>query len=303
MSYQEQDYTISFSKILIEELIFFIPVFILVYSNFFVKQHFFDKRKYGQYVLFLFGLTVVGTYMFYLTGDWSGSSGNSILNIILNVVSILILSTGLQYFKRGIVSQFQMQELKAKKLESELNALKAQVNPHFLFNTLNNIYGLNQINPQKGSEMILGLSDVMRYNLNQSNNDFVKIEDEIQLLNSYVDLEKLRLNKNFDLKLDLSGVNPNLEIYPLLLLPFVENAFKHGTHPIKPCFIHFCIKSENRRFFFEIINSKINSQNKTNTKIGLDNAKRRLEIVYPNKHHLTFNENDEQFQVSLMIEL
>jgi LytS/YehU family sensor histidine kinase len=222
---------------------------------------------------------------------------------ITNFAFLQIFAVGLQYFKRGIVNQYQLQELKAKTAQTELQALKAQINPHFLFNTLNNIYGMNQISPEKGSEMIMELSEVMRYHLEFSKEGKVTLADEIQLLQSYITLEQLRLRDTCDLQVDFKEVNESLMISPLLFLPFVENAFKHGTHPTKDCFVHIKLSTESNRLLLSVKNSLIINRKVVKTNIGLQNTKRRLELLFPEKHNLNITKNEVFHLVELSIEL
>lgn len=275
-----------------------LPLMYIAYAGFWIKSAFFDKRKYLAFSLALLFIIVSGVFALKLFGV---NQGNTLFNNIINVAFVLLSSLGLQYFKRGIINQHQIQELRAKTAETELNALKAQINPHFLFNTLNNIYGMNQIDSNKGSEMILELSDVMRYHLEFSKMGTVRIEDEIQLIESYIKLESLRLTDNCKLQVDIEEVDQSLNISPLLFLSFVENAFKHGTHPIHPCFINLSLKSKENVIYFEIENSIIENRKVVKTNIGLENTSRRLELIYPEKHQLNVSESNKSYKVNLEI--
>ncbi|WP_162200414.1 sensor histidine kinase [Kordia jejudonensis] len=227
----------------------------------------------------------------------------SFIQEISNIILLLVLSVGIRYLKRGIVGQFQLQELRVKKNEAEINALKAQINPHFLFNTLNNIYATNQIDAEKGSEMIMELSEVMRYHLRFSELQKVSLEDEVQLLHSYIALEKLRLTENCKIYINIAPSKSKLKIAPLLLLPFTENAFKHGTHPTKPCFINFSLVVENDTIIFQIRNSIISNKKIVKTHIGLENTKRRLKLIYNNKFELKISNTEDVFYLKLKLKL
>lgn len=287
-----------------EPLFFFIPVIPATYLSFWAKETFFDNRRYLLYVLAFIAVVVIGV-AFYESLELmlQGELGNSRSNNITNFIFIQVLAVGLQYFKRGTINQYQLQELRAKTAMTELNALKAQINPHFLFNTLNNIYGMNQIDSEKGSEMIMELSDVMRYHLEFSKEGQVRLEDEIQLLNSYIKLEKLRLSETCDVQVNFENVDENLMISPLLFIPFVENAFKHGTHPTKKCFVHIDLRTTKGQLFFTIKNSIVANRKVVKTNIGLQNTKRRLELIFPKKHNLTITQDEMEHLVELNIEL
>lgn len=287
----------------IDPLFFFTPIVPITYCSFWAKEYFFDKRRYLLYVLVAIAIVIAGAALYELLDLIDGTTGNSRTQNLINFAFLHLFVVGLQYFKRGIFNQYQIQELKAKTAITELNALKAQLNPHFLFNTLNNIYGINQIDAQKGSEMIMELSDVMRYHLEFSKEGKVKLEDEMQLLNSYIKLEKLRLRDTCEVKINFENVDENLMIAPLLFLPFVENAFKHGTHPTKDCFVDIKLETTKDKLSFCIRNSVVADRNVVKTNIGLQNTKRRLNLIFPEKHTLNITQNEQEFLVDLEVEL
>jgi len=286
-----------------EPLILFIPVMIVTYLSFWAKGRLFDSRQYLLYVLAATLIVVLGVILYEYFEQFDEGSPNPRAMNISNFIFLQIFAVGLQYFKRGIINQGQIQELRAEKAITELNALKAQINPHFLFNTLNNIYGMNQVNPEIGSEMILELSDVMRYHLEFSKAMKVKLEDEIQLLNSYVKLEQLRLSETCDVQVDFSGSDASIMISPLLFLPFIENAFKHGTHPTKDCYVHISLKTHPGSILLTVKNSLIANRKVVKTHIGLQNTKRRLELLFLQKHDLKVTKTDNYHLVELSIEV
>jgi len=302
--FSEEGNTETLISCLQDPLFFLIPVFPVTYLSFWAKEKFFDNRRYFLYVLSIIAVVVLGVIIYEsLEMLAEGELTNSRSQNIQNFIFIQLFAVGLQYFKRGIVNQYQIQELEAKTAMTELNALKAQINPHFLFNTLNNIYGMNQINPEKGSEMIMELSDVMRYHLEFSKIGKVKLEDEIQLLNSYIKLEELRLRETCDVQVNFENADENLMISPLLFIPFVENAFKHGTHPTQDCFVHINLSTTKGKLLFTIKNSIIANRKVVKTNIGIQNTQRRLELIFPEKHNLKITKNADEHLVELTIEL
>ncbi len=284
-------------------LLFNIPIMPVTYLAFWAKETFFDTRRYLLYFVSSFTIVVIGVFIFEFIEPFLGEGNTLRAQIIANFIFFQLFALGLQYFKRGIINQYQLQELKAKTTMTELNALKAQLNPHFLFNTLNNIYGVNQIDSEKGSEMIMELSDVMRYHLEFSKEGKVKLKDEIQLLHSYIKLEKLRLTNSCDVKVNLEDIDEDLMISPLLFLPFVENAFKHGTHPNQKCFVDIEIKTIEEHLYFKTKNSIINNRKVVKTNIGLHNTKRRLELLFPQNHTLNITNNGQEFLVEIQLTL
>ncbi|NRB53860.1 MAG: histidine kinase [Saprospiraceae bacterium] len=293
----------NFFASLRETFFLFVPIIPITYLAFWTKEYFFDRRKYLLYIFAAISIVAIGVILYEAVEPIRGTVRNSRSQNITNFIFLQLIAVGLQYFKRGIVNQYQIQELKAKTATSELNTLKAQLNPHFLFNTLNNIYGVNQIDSEIGSEMIMELSDVMRYHLEFSKEGKVKLEDEIQLLNSYIKLEKLRLRETCDVQVKFNDANENLKISPLLFLPFLENAFKHGTHPNKECFVHIELKTTKDNLYFMIRNSVVINRKIVKTNIGLQNTKRRLELIYPKKHQLNIAKDDQEHLVEIFIEL
>ncbi len=282
---------------------FILPIFPIVYASLWAKQNFFDKRKYLLFFLVFTANVIVGVLIYEYVDGLDGQMGNPRGQNVSNYIFVQLIAIGLQYFKRGIVNQYQLQELKAKKAITELDALKAQLNPHFLFNTLNNIYGINQLDAEKGSEMIMELSEVMRYHLAFSKEGTVSLGDEIQLLESYIKLEKLRLRETADVAVDFSQVDKELRVSPLLFLPFIENAFKHGTHPTKECFIKIVVNTKGRKVTLSVKNSVISERRVVKTNVGLQNTKRRLELMYPQKHQLSITNDGKEHVVELLLEL
>lgn len=207
-----------------------------------------------------------------------------------------------------LVMQNEMQKktlsLEKDKVESELKQLKAQLNPHFLFNTLNNIYALSLKNSPKTSDSIGRLSAILDYILYRSNSALVPLKQEIELLKDYIELEKLRYNDRLILSFN-TQIKSNAMIAPLILISLVENAFKHGAgSDIGNPEIHISIASTDRSIMFEIVNTtRYNKTNSNLEKIGLDNISRQLDLLYGSNHILTIKRMENQFLVKLEINL
>lgn len=191
--------------------------------------------------------------------------------------------------------------------ELELNFLKAQINPHFLFNSLNNIYALALQKSDRSPEMILKLSDLMRYMLYEYNVPLINLDRELKFLNDYIDLEKIRHGEKAKINFTLSGETLDKQIPPLLLIPFVENAFKHGINAqFNSAWVNVDMKLDTPEndFIFTISNNKPLVPEKKQQAaggIGIENAKKRLEMIYPNKHTLSIDSPLDTFIVSLII--
>lgn len=219
----------------------------------------------------------------------------------------IILSIGLRAAWNWYQESYKAKQIIAEQQAAELSYLKAQVNPHFLFNTLNNLYGLSLESSKKVPSMILKLSDLLSYSLYESKVDSVSIEKELELIKDFIALEKIRYEDRVKVDLKINNeVDLNQRLAPLLMLPLVENAFKHGvknTESLEPIVI--TLNKSKDQFCFEVENHFQTNPKQENSKggIGLTNLRRRLDLHYPDKHHLTINKDQNKFNVNLKIDL
>ncbi|MEM8846737.1 MAG: histidine kinase [Bacteroidota bacterium] len=191
--------------------------------------------------------------------------------------------------------------LHEKKREAELNALKNQLNPHFLFNTLNSLYLLALKKSDKTVRVIENLSHILDYILYRCDKKYVSLKDELILINKYIELEQIRYGKRVNISFDES-ITGEEKIAPLLLLTFVENAFKHGvSEAIQNAAITIQVENKNNKLFFELKNTKPDSKAETSGRksLGLSNVKKQLELLYPNKHQLNIVENPKTYITEL----
>ncbi|MEP7195679.1 MAG: sensor histidine kinase [Saprospiraceae bacterium] len=202
--------------------------------------------------------------------------------------------------------QHEKQTLQTKNIESELQFLKNQINPHFLFNTLNNLYALTLKKSDYAPELVLKLSDMLRYMLYECNEEKVSLSKEIHYIKNYLDLEKIRLSQQPEIEFDIDGDPDTIKVAPLLFIPFLENSFKHGLkYNSDKSFIHIQFRI-NETLHFSILNSK-SPANPGWTKpnkvggIGLSNVKKRLELIYPKRHQLIIDDQPDFFEVTLNI--
>jgi len=195
-------------------------------------------------------------------------------------------------------------ETELKLREAELKLLKGQIQPHFLFNTMNNLYSLSLEKSPKTSEVIIKVSDLLRYIIYDCNTEKVSLEKEIEFLKNYIDLEKLRYDKSLKLKAVFNGVTSNKFIAPMILNTFIENSFKHGASkdPENPR-IDINLTINDDWLNFTVFNSKTTDEEKSPTGIGIENAKRRLQLIYPTRHSLEIVSNRNTFNVFLEIQL
>jgi len=203
----------------------------------------------------------------------------------------------------------EMQELETENMQSELRFLKSQINPHFLFNTLNNLYALTLKKSDLAPEIVLKLSEMMRYMLYECNEKQVLLSKEVNYLHNYLDLEALRQGKNVEIGFEINGEVTNQKIAPLMFIPFVENSFKHGlSHHISRGYVKIRLEVDQKTVRLVIENSKpealpLQDHSRKSGGIGLVNVRRRLDLLYPGKYELQIKEAPMNYTVDLTLEL
>lgn len=224
----------------------------------------------------------------------------------IELIYFASLVVGIKFFQDYQYQRQLNQNLVHQKTEAELNYLKNQIQPHFLFNTLNNIYGMVLSKDKDAGEVIVKLSDILSYTLYECNVDYVTLDKEIAMLDNFIEIELLRYKRKVDLSISKCTIPDSLKIAPLLLIPFVENAFQHG--PAKEdgrSIIDIDLELQNNIFHFSIKNSypkELTLEPGTQSGIGLENIKKRLQLLYPDRHTLKIDKS-EYFEVSLIMEL
>ncbi|MGZ8538535.1 MAG: sensor histidine kinase [Flavisolibacter sp.] len=285
------------------------------YFTLWLYKRLFAVKKYlvyfligsGSWILYLWARTV---FQFYYLQDQPGFRNNSFIDIFLNnitfVITYFLFITSCKYFKDGYIEQHFEAEKKQQQLMAEVNNLKSQIAPHFLFNTLNNLYGLAVEKSDKLPDLMLRLSDLLRHSLYETQKPLVSINDEIDVLKSYIKLESIRLEE--DLKLEFNNTIPDkseYQIAPLILIVFIENAFKHAKFVQSgPVIIYIKTMLENNLFTLTIENNYNKQRNDSTNGIGLINVRRRLEVLYPNQQHqLTICRGEVFYTVTLQLQL
>lgn len=221
-------------------------------------------------------------------------------NIYYGCINVFIAGIMWLLEKFGVI-ETERQKLEQERNEAKIQALKTQINPHFIFNTLNNIYSLVYQNSEKALPAIEELSQLLRYSTKDLEKNFIPLEKEIGYLESLIELEKLRI-KNPELLFIEKKINyPNLNISPMLLVPFVENAFKHADFSGKGFTMK--ISDDHQTLNFHLQNFKKQRSKDSLSGIGIGNVKKRLEILYPKKHELDITESETEFSVDLKINL
>lgn len=280
----------------------------VVYANLYILfPNYFFKRNYLVYLLLLVLTIGLGAFILWFIIPSANANFNlPLFQHFINLFFIVVITSSFKFFREYLRKQALLIKVENEQLKTELALLKSQVNPHFLFNTLNNLYGLiTQNQNQQASDVTLKLADLMRYLLESSKTDLVNLNKEIQFIDDYLSLEKIRLSQKTDINFTVSGMNKELFVAPLLFIPLVENAFKHGLNTIlADSFAHFSLSVQGNELFFEAINSvEKSTENSEKSGTGLENLKKRLQLIYPQKHQLDLEQTSNQFKVILHIQL
>lgn len=195
-------------------------------------------------------------------------------------------------------------QLKNERYQSELMHLKSQVNPHFFFNMLNNLYGLVDKDTKKAKSLILQLSEMMRYSIYEGDKESVTLKEEINYLKNYIELHKMRYHKTINVEFIQEVNSEDQRITPLLLIMLLENAFKHGVENLREnAYVKIALTANDKQISFEVENNYDTSQLSESEGIGLNNLKRRLELIYPDKHQLDFQMTDGVYNAKLKLNL
>ncbi len=286
---------------------------IMVYVNFYVLiPKFFLKGKYLEYALLTLltliiniGLVSFDEYA-NIGMEFEDGTHLTFLDIVILpfVLTMTLLGTAvaIKLFKGYVADQRYITDLKSANLETELAYLKDQINPHSLFNALNNIYVQSQVRPAEASESILLLSELLRYQLYDCAKEKVYLKDEINYLNTYLKLDALRKNKA-KIEFKVNGAPNRHMVAPFLFIPFIENAVKHGMSSDNESQILIQLDILDKDIHFLVENAIPKVKNKVvEGGIGLKNVKRRLELLYPDRHNLNISDNGETYQIKLVLQ-
>jgi sensor histidine kinase YesM len=317
---------------------------IIFYVNylFLVPKFFFDKKKYRYYlsvliliVCFYFISDVANKLIFKYKSDPIRNEQSSrpseeqnrltppvggapharpgppfremhLYNYGFTSLFLVFFSLGLRVLERQSKIEELQKEMEKEKLNSELAFLKSQISPHFFFNTLNNIYSLISINAEDSQKAVLKLSKLMRYLLYESEQGKTMLSNEIDFMNNYIDLMKLRMSEKVKLTVTFPEKYEDRNIAPLLFVPFIENSFKHGISYREKSFINISMEVNKNSIIFKCINTlpKVKENNDSDHNgIGLENARKRLNLLFPGTHDLKISKSENEFEILLEIRL
>ncbi len=302
-------FKVTFIKVADLALMVYFTNYVLIPKLLYKKQYFWFTLSFISMILIssaikmnILGQILDNPTLLNFTGNLKARVYDNVIPHFFLVLSGAAIKLMLDYTQM----QQNMVEMAKEKAEAELNFLKSQINPHFLFNSLNSVYFLIDKHNTEARDALHKFSAMLRYQLYEMNGKTIFIEKEIEYLKDYIDLQKLRKEENFSVMLNCSANLQGISLEPLLLIPFVENAFKHiSHHKNEPNSIKIDVSLEGRALHFTIENSKDSNEKTTETHagIGLANVKRRLELLYPGQHELKISNGIDSFTAALMIKV
>lgn len=312
-SYSHYSVFQGFSMAIEEQMVYLLAKIPLVYALFFMIERFLAK-KWGLFqslavfvLAFIYGISAFILLNYFVVEKWIFKTDYAFkvsLQSVIYTFFLLSFTSGIalaiKLIRLNIREKEAEQAREKQRLEMELRFLKAQTNPHFLFNTLNNIYALARKKSDDTADVVMKLSKLLRFMLYETDKPFIPIADELRVIESYIELEKIRYNDRLKITYNTAIDNQNTPITPLILLPFVENAFKHGAgETMYASFISIDVKLQNEVLYFCVENAKSEDNTLVFTeKIGLNNVRRQLELMYP-EHILTIENKAMTFKITL----
>lgn len=280
----------------------FLPAPVTAYLHFFVLRRFFESRRYLHYAALVVVIVSLSSVLTSLAQGVLVSDETSRTSGVGVAILVILLSTGIHYFSQGMRQQYRLQEAEAKQLQAELAILRTQLHPHFLFNTLNSLYALALDRSDQMPNVVLTLSQLLRYSLDTGEHSLVPLAEEIRFIENYVALEELRLDRKANLSLEVLGSPDGHEVAPMLLAPFVENAFKHSDLGMgDDAFIMVRLVIQDDRWQLTVTNSHAGDASHERSGLGLANVRRRLELLNPDSHRLEIQDDGNRFQAVLEV--
>ncbi len=287
------------------------------------------RRRYGRFALYTAYVVIISIHLelvvlmlsFIFSAEYRiedmDPAALDLTGLIVGLYVVVFLGLCIRLVQRAYVLQASHAQVQQARLEAELKLreaelalLKAQIHPHFLFNTLNNLYGLTLERSESASDVVLGLSDLLDYVLYKGAADRVPLGQEVDFLQTYLSLERIRYNGRLEVSLEADGIDPELPIAPLLLVPLLENSFKHGARrDVRRSWIRMELKTDGSRLHVVIANGKPAAQDDkepgadTTEGLGLENVRRRLELLYGGSHEFDIRDEADLFEVRVRIDL
>ena len=291
---------------------------VVYFANFYLfGPYLFFRRRYWLFVLCNLLLILGANYGFVYgyfaikhnvpsmpAKAWMGFFSGAFMFFLLNIVTVAV-AIGIRHFIRVRQLKQQLKDEKAKNTEAELAWLKNQINPHFLFNTLNNISSLTQIDADAAQDAIAQLSDLLRYAMYETNKNTVPLGGEVEFMRNYIELMKLRCNEQTSVNYQLSIDSEQVEVAPLLFVSLIENAFKHGVSSGRPSAISIKLEQHQGQLTFVCDNTNYpkNDKDRSGSGIGIENTRRRLELMYADRYEWEQTLEDNIYHVMIKLKL
>ena len=291
---------------------------VVYFANFYLfGPYLFFRRRYWLFVLCNLLLILGANYGFVYgyfaikhnvpsmpAKAWMGFFSGAFMFFLLNIVTVAV-AIGIRHFIRVRQLKQQLKDEKAKNTEAELSLLKNQINPHFLFNTLNNISSLTQIDADAAQDAIAQLSDLLRYAMYETNKNTVPLGGEVEFMRNYIELMKLRCNEQTSVNYQLSTDSEQVEVAPLLFVSLIENAFKHGVSSGRPSAISIKLEQHQGQLTFICDNTNYpkNDKDRSGSGIGIENTRRRLELMYADRYEWEQTLEDNIYHVMIKLKL
>ena len=314
-----QDVTATRTSFYVVWGLFQAPLVVYFINFYLLGPYLFFKRRHWWFVLINLVLILGLNYQFFLvylnrdsipnmpamdTNMWVGFFGGFLMFLVLNCM-IAAIAIGIRHFIHTRQIRQQLIEEKAKNTEAELARLKNQINPHFLFNTLNNISSLTQIDPDAAQDAIAQLSDLLRYAMYETRKDVVPLQGEMEFMRNYVELMKLRCSEKTEVNSTFNVQRSTLEIAPLLFISLIENAFKHGVSSNRDSRIDIGLTADEQQLIFTCDNTNYpkTDSDRSGSGIGLENTRRRLDLIYKDRYTWEQTLEDNIYKVKITIKL
>jgi len=308
------DYWYSFKSNLVE---FPLHIWVVYVNIYWLIPYLIVKKKYKSYIggiaVLLAMVYVVRTglnYVLVTQSIWPEAEGvqeaftfNHIVAVVLGELYVIALVTTIKLTYDWIYELNRSKDLKKVQLQMELDLLKSQIQPHFFFNTLNNLYALTLAKSNVAPSVVLKLSDIMQYVLYEVKEPLINLFDEVKYVQNYLDLERLRYGDRIDASIEIGGELENVKVPPLLFLPFIENCFKHGAYGDDPMRVAISFNNVNDGFLYFKVENSIDRTEKTPSSggIGIQNVTRRLELLFKQNFELSYQIVNAKYCVSLKI--
>jgi two-component system, LytTR family, sensor kinase len=288
-----------------------------MFNRFFLLPMWLEKNQFGRYFLWsilvisVFSIVIkpIDLYLLKDIRDLEGFVAPTYISYFLSAIQSILVMSSIAFFSKMYENQKIQNEAKILINQLEINQLRAQLNPHFLFNTLNNLYGVSLEEPQRIPELLLQFSELTRYSVESTKRDFVPLHEELFFIKSFVALENERVNQRCDVRFS-ENIDPdfaqNAQIAPMLMIPLIENAFKHGTATVEKCYIEIQLNSLAGGELQMVVNNstpKTKSTKIASTSTGIENVQKRLERLYSNRFSFETSQKNDFFHAEMILNL